>query len=140
MVPTILYASESWPIQKKQEDKLIAAEMKHLRRITGKTKFDRIRNVQIREELHQKPINKQLETKQLKWFGHIQRMSEERLVKKVIQARRVEKRRVGRPKKNWVSRIEEVGRERGKTMEEMKIAANNRKEWRKWVESTSDAQ
>lgn len=57
MVPIMLYASERWSIEKKQEDKLTEAKMKHIRRIAEVTKLDRVRNIQIREGLQK--INKE---------------------------------------------------------------------------------
>lgn len=37
-IPTIIYVSDSWTIQKKYETKINAIEMKHLKEIAGKTK------------------------------------------------------------------------------------------------------
>ena len=61
--------------------------MKCYRRILGKTKQDRIRNDKIREELKQRPVEEKVYKRQLKWFGHVVRMGEERKVKQVMEAR-----------------------------------------------------
>ena len=58
--------------------KVTASEMKCLRRISGKTKRDLIRNQKIREDLQQPPIEKRLAQRQLRWFGHLSRMNEDR--------------------------------------------------------------
>ena len=52
--------------------------MKCLRRISGKTKRDLIRNQKSREDLQQPPIEKRLAQRQLRWFGHLSRMNEDR--------------------------------------------------------------
>ena len=48
LVPTLLYGSETWVLQKKNERKMNAVEMRSLRRICGVSLADRIRN----EEIH----------------------------------------------------------------------------------------
>jgi hypothetical protein len=44
-VPILTYGSKSWVISKKDKDKIQATEMRFLRRVTGCTGVDRIRNV-----------------------------------------------------------------------------------------------
>ena len=51
--------------------------MKCYRRIMGKTRRDRIRNERIREALKQKSVDEILQKIQLKWFGHVVRMTRE---------------------------------------------------------------
>ncbi|KAI4461171.1 reverse transcriptase (rna-dependent dna polymerase) [Holotrichia oblita] len=100
-IPTMTYQCESWPLQKKQEGKIIATEMKFLRKISGKTKWDKIRNEQIRHKVNQEVITAKIEKKQLQWYGHMVRMEEETLVKKVVEAGNMDRRRKGRPRKGW---------------------------------------
>ena len=54
--PILLYGCGSWASQDKHMSKVNSVQMKVLRRIVGKTKFDRIRNDKIRMELNQTPI------------------------------------------------------------------------------------
>jgi hypothetical protein len=60
--PTLIYGSEIWTMLDKR-DRITAAEMRFLRAATGKTKWDRMRNVTIREELKQKPLVEQVKKK-----------------------------------------------------------------------------
>ena len=53
VVPTLLYGSEIWKVQKWHASRLQATEMRYLRRVEGVTKLDRVRNVDIRERLKQ---------------------------------------------------------------------------------------
>ena len=64
------YGSECWAVKKKDESKLNSAEMRMLRWAKGKTRLDHIRNEDIRNEVHVKPVETFLENKILKWFGH----------------------------------------------------------------------
>ena len=47
LVPTLLYGSETWELQKKNEKKMNTVEMRSLRRICGVSFADRIRNEKI---------------------------------------------------------------------------------------------
>lgn len=132
-IPTILYGSETWVTNKKHESTINAAEMKQLRRIAGKTKMDRLRSDYIRGELKQEPIEVKIKKRKLNWYGHIIRMKQTRLVKRVMEAKRYGKRRKGRPRKSWLEQIEEIGRERSKTLQQMKKMAADRKNWKKWI-------
>lgn len=50
---TVVYTSENRLTEKKQEEKRTAAEIKHMRRLPGKTKLHKVRNIQLRKELQQ---------------------------------------------------------------------------------------
>ena len=53
VVPTLLYGSEIWTVQKWHASRSQATEMRYLRRVEGVTKLDRVRNIDIRERLKQ---------------------------------------------------------------------------------------
>ncbi|KAJ4444560.1 hypothetical protein ANN_06355 [Periplaneta americana] len=63
--------------------------MKYRRRIVGKTRRDRIRNERKREEVKKKKkaIREVVEEHQLKWFGYVNRISEDRKAKQVMEMR-----------------------------------------------------
>ena len=50
-----------------------------------------------------------IKTKQLKWYGHVQRMEEGRLPKKVMKWSPPEIRKRGRPKLTWTEEIRVQG-------------------------------
>ena len=64
--PILLYGSESWPARGRDISKITASEMKCLRRISGKTKRNLIRNQKIREDLQRPPIEKKISPKTIK--------------------------------------------------------------------------
>ena len=68
--PAMAYGRECFAVKKKDENKLNSAEMKMLRWARRKTRLDHIRNEDIGEEAHVKPVETFLENKRLKWFGH----------------------------------------------------------------------
>ena len=134
-LPTLLYGCETWPRAATTDSQIQAAEMKYLRRVANKTRFDRERNSKIREEVGVRPAMDMVEEKQLKWYGHVKRMGPERITRRVVEAREWEKRSRGRPRKTWLNNIEDYGRKRGKSMAEMDTLTKNRKEWRRLAEA-----
>jgi len=54
--------------------------MDALRKSSRITRKDRIRNITIRQQIElEETIIKEIELNQLTWYGHVQRMTEERL-------------------------------------------------------------
>jgi hypothetical protein len=50
----------------------------------GKTKRDNIRNAHITEEIRMVDTPNQIERNRLRWFGHVKRMDEHRIPKRVV--------------------------------------------------------
>ncbi|KAJ4441353.1 hypothetical protein ANN_11208 [Periplaneta americana] len=113
--PNQYYSTESLPLLDKHRSKLTAVEMKYLRRTVGKTRRDRIRNDRIRAEVKlRKALTEVINERQLKWFGHVYRMGEERKVKQVMEMRVEGRKRRGRPRIKWEDTIERIGQQEGK--------------------------
>uniref|UniRef100_A0A8D9F0W9 Endonuclease-reverse transcriptase n=2 Tax=Cacopsylla melanoneura TaxID=428564 RepID=A0A8D9F0W9_9HEMI len=96
-----MYGSDTWVMRLKDESRIQASEMKFIRSIVGKTRRDRIRNEEIRRSVDVEKLQDKIERSRLKWYGHMQRMSEERIPKNVFkqQIEPIEgKRRRGRPR------------------------------------------
>ena len=47
-----------------------------------------------------------MEKKRLQWYGHIKRMSEERILKLIMERIRQERRKSGRPRKTWMEGVQ----------------------------------
>jgi hypothetical protein len=86
--------------------KLMTFERKILRRIFGPTKEkDGTWRIKANEELgylikHNNIIN-QIRAQRLSWFGHTQRMSDNRMVKKIYKWKPITTRLQGRHKSRW---------------------------------------
>jgi hypothetical protein len=85
-----------------------ACEMRFLRKIEGKRRRGRIRNTITRETVGVQPIQEYVERSQLKWYGHVNRMDDKRIVKRVYEARKTGNRPRGRPRKTWYEGLQEV--------------------------------
>ena len=68
-----------------------------------------------------------INTKQLKWYGHVQRMEEGILPKQAMKWNPPGRRKRGRPKLTWAERIRGLMGEKGLVEEDW----NDRDEWRK---------
>jgi len=136
--PILLYGSENWSLTTKTESKLQAAEMRMLRLIKGVTRRDRIRNVNIREELQIRPLLEEIERNKLRWFGHVKRMDTEKKPRKFLEWRPTGKRPTGRPRRRWIEGVEAALKRRGTSLreiEENKIY-ERREDWRCLVKSS----
>lgn len=133
--PTLTYGSESWVLTKRMKSKLEAVEMKYLRKVKGVTLRDRVRSATIREELEVIPVTEFIEKRQLSWWGHLQRMDHNRPVRQVWESRALGKRSRGRPTETWDKVLGKILTAKGKTWQEAKILARNKKEWGKFVHS-----
>lgn len=130
--PILLYGSEVWTLTQKNKSKVQAAEMKVLRLIKGVTRRDRIRNEDIRRELGLIAVTEVVERNQLRWYGHLMRMGEERLPRQALEWIPQGRRPVGRPRKRWMEGVEESVRRRGETLGDVKRQElyMDRKRWR----------
>ena len=98
MLPVLLYGATAWALTRTEEQRLDAFEMGRLRSIVEVRWDDFVRNVDIREMLSQPPVSLKLRRARLKWFGHLERMSDERQVKRITQAELQGRRPAGRSK------------------------------------------
>jgi hypothetical protein len=107
----VTYASEIWVLKETIIQKLLVFEKKILRRIFGPTKENQTLRVKTNEELgklikHKNIIN-YIKAQRLSWFGHVQRMPDNRTVKKIFNWKPLIKRSQARPKYRWVDNIKQ---------------------------------
>ena len=81
VISTVLYGSETWATANPREKRLDAFDNRCLRRILGIKWYHRVRNTVVGERTGQTPVSLLLKTRTLRWFGHVIRMSHERLPK-----------------------------------------------------------
>ena len=130
--PILIYGHESWTLTSRTKSKVQAAEMKVLRLIKGVTRLDRIRNENIRNELGVEEILKVVERGQLRWYGHVKRMEEDRYPRRFLEWEPNRTRPVGRPKKRWRENLDAAMRKRGSSMHQVEEERlyEDRQEWR----------
>ncbi|CAG9118642.1 unnamed protein product [Plutella xylostella] len=90
--PILMYGSEAWTLTLKEENKLLVAERKVMRKMLGPTRREdgswRVRKNQEMEDLISEPnIIGQIKSQRLRWLGHLQRMGEDRGARATAQDR-----------------------------------------------------
>ena len=108
-VPILTYGHESWVMTERMRSQMQASEMRFLQRIEGVTLFNKVRSSEIRKFLNIKPLLLRIERSQLRWFGHVSRMPQERLPKQALPTKENGRRPVGRPITRWPDHIEDLG-------------------------------
>ena len=129
--PILTYGCKSWLLTKNIGSRIQTVEMKYLRWIKGIRTRDRVRNEVVRQELKVEPILKKIHKQQFKWFGHLMKMNDSRLVKKVWHARMTERKR-GRPRKTSKNSVADILREKNVTWNGVSKKVRNRKKWAKF--------
>ena len=115
-----------------------SSEITFLRRIEGVTLFNKVSNSEIRKSLNIEPLPLRIERSQLRWFGHVSRMPQERLLKQALLAKANGRRPVGRPRTRCTDHIEDLGWNRlGLRPSEMKEVIEDREMWRLNLELTA---
>jgi hypothetical protein len=132
VVPTVLYGHECWTMNAEMRRKLNVCEMKALRAICNVSVLDRIRNEEIRERCGcEESIVKKAERGILRWFGHVERMEEDRMAKKVYNAEVPGQRPRGRPHMRWNDTVKAALDDRGMSLAGAKESARDRLTWRR---------
>ena len=95
------------------------------------TRRDWVQNIVIRERTGMNvDLSGRADKSVLKWFGHMKRMEEVRLTKKVMNSRMSGNRARGRPHYRWTDGIKRALNDRGITVDEARVCARERNEWR----------
>ena len=136
--PVVTYGSESWCMTQKDEQSLLTFERKVLRTIFGpvydenQNRWRRRLNHELMELYREPDIVKTTKINRLRWLGHVQRMGENRVPKKLLETKPEGKRSAGRPKSRWCdaafANLKTVGVTSWKTL------AADRSGWRSMLE------
>ncbi|PSN42329.1 hypothetical protein C0J52_20130 [Blattella germanica] len=120
--PVVTYACETWTLKKKDIKKLLIFE--------NGTWIIRT-NDELNKIIKNKNIVNYIRAQRLAWFGHVCRMSEHRIVKKLFQWKPLTTRCQGRPKIRWENDVIE-------DLKKIKVknwisCVHDRKQWKKEV-------
>jgi len=127
---TITYATETWCLKANTISKLNSTEMDYWRRPARISRKDKIRNIIIKQKMNvTRSLLDDIKTKQLKWYGHVQRMEEGKLPKKVMKWSPPGRRKRGGPKATWAEGIRGLLGENGLMEEDW----NDRDKWKKMI-------
>ena len=130
--PFVTYGAETWTIKLADEQHLRVFERKINSRIYGPVFIDgewkRRYNKEIDELLGHENIVGFIKALKIRLLGNIERMSEERVPKMILNSNYHSGRRRGRPMKRWIDDLESDLRSLG--IRNWKAKARNRNEWK----------
>ena len=102
VLPTLLYASETWTLYRRHTQKLNHFHLGCLRRILGIRWQDKIPDTEVLERTGLSSIHTLLLKSQARWAGHVHRMSDCRIPKQLMYGELKQgKRHVGGQKKRY---------------------------------------
>ncbi|MEM8717056.1 MAG: reverse transcriptase family protein, partial [Cyanobacteria bacterium P01_G01_bin.4] len=137
VLPTALYACETWTLLKDDINKLEVFQMRCLRQILGVSLLQRINNTVIRARCCGMPtVEAKIRKSRLRWFGHACRMAPHRLPYRAITSTKPPGWKVPRtaPKKRWVDQVtNDMSHLDFTSLSEAIAVAGNRQAWREIV-------
>jgi len=108
--PVVPYGAETWTLTKKEEKALLILERKIFRRIYGAKyengEWESRTNRGLEETRKGENIVKWTKGQRISWLGHLERMEEDRMPKKIFTQDLEGTRRRGRPRKRWKEEVE----------------------------------
>ena len=93
VLPSLLYASETWTVYSRHARKLNAFHMRCLRMLLHIKWQDKVPDTEVLELAQMESIHSTLMRSQLRWAGHVQRMEDSRLPKRLFYGELKEGRR-----------------------------------------------
>ena len=119
VVPTATYGSELWGMKASDRRRLNVFEMKCLRSMTGVSLRDRIRNEEVRRRVGiEKDLAARVDMNVLRWYGHVERMDGERMVKRVVNSSAEGRNTRGRQRIGWMDGVKKALNDRGMDLKE----------------------
>jgi hypothetical protein len=96
---------EAWTLAKREEQAVLIFERKIFRRMCGPKYENGERKSRTNRELEEmskgENIVKSIKGQRISWLGHLERMKEDRMPKKIFTQEVEGTRRRGRPRKGW---------------------------------------
>ena len=101
ILPTMLYACETWKTNAKVKKKLDVFLTRCLRKILKISYRDRVTNEEVYQQTKARPLSLMIKERRLRYAGHVLRMKEQRASNTAIRWVPEGKRKRKRPKNTW---------------------------------------
>ena len=128
--PSVLCGCGVWTLKVCERKRMEAVEMNCLRNICGLRRIDRVPNVEIRRLEKIVSVSQRIDQGVLRWFGHVERMRDERMAKRVHESDVRGVGRRGMSRNCWMDGVREMLAIKGLNIQEMKVSLEDRNEWR----------
>ena len=131
VLPTLLYACETWTVSQRHAKKLNHFHLSCLRKLLKIRWQDKIPDTEVLKKAKMQSVYTLLKLAQLRWTGHVTRMLDERLPKKVLYRELQEgKRSQGGQKKRYKDTLKASLKDLNIPTESWEQAAQDRTKWR----------
>ena len=108
LVPVLMYGSETMIWREKERSRIRNVQIDKLISLLGTRRMDKVPNVRIRELCGvTKGVDERIGKGILRWFGHVERMENDRIAKKVYVEECAGSNSVGRPRKRWINAVKD---------------------------------
>ena len=97
----LLYGCETWTIIDRHVSRLRVFQLKCLRGICGISLLSHITNEAVLKRCDMVYVDKEIQYRRLRWLGHVGRMADDRLPKRLLFSQVSGQRPVGRPRLMW---------------------------------------
>ena len=141
-VTILLYGCESWVISQDMENKINAFATSCYRVMLNIKRIDHVLNTTVYSMTNTVPLIHLVRHRQLKFLGHILRMSKEEPARRyALYIPTIGKRRPGRPRTSYLNYVQRLLGDNEGAMQEQQIAAfaDDRCAWRNLVVACSAA-
>ena len=101
IIPTLLYGSETWNVLQCHIQRLQVFTNRCLRIITETSLWDKLRNTQLRCKSKIERVDVMIQRRRLQWLGHLKRMENSKLQKKLMVSKIAEGSRSQGNQKRW---------------------------------------
>jgi hypothetical protein len=136
----LLYNSETWALKEETKQRLLVFEMACLRRITGISRRERIRNTVIRGKAGVKEnILQKIARSRMRYLGHVIRMPNSRFPNMAFYGQVHGQRSRGRPRMRWIDNVKKDCERAGITIVQATQDAADRILWKSRVEKSTRA-
>ena len=111
--PIVLYGAESWTLTDKIKEKLDVFDRECIRTILGISWEDRINNEDLKEKSRQLSMSEKAASRIIRWAGHVFRMDNKRLARRVERWQPTGSRTRGQQRARWKDKAIGEARLRG---------------------------
>ena len=114
--------------------KVNVLEIKCLRSLVGVSRMDGVWNEEVRRRGGiERELASRANQRVLRWFGHVERMDEHRIARRVLMAEVSGRWVRGRPRLGWMDGVKVTLGYRGMTVKAARQCAKDRREWKALV-------
>ena len=136
VLPSLLYACETWTVYSRHAKQLNAFHMRCLRTILHIKWQDKVPDTEVLQRAEMESIHATLMRSQLRWAGHVHRMDDSRLPKRLLYGELTQgKRSLGRPKLRFKDTLKAALKSSDIPLTSWEQIADDRPAWRAAVKT-----